>query len=120
MSPDEHAQFEPEEQKTIRELVAAGEKPVCPRDGTPMTVRSIGGGSFAPLLLTLPLELPSVGPAKAGAALGLLMLVGQIGGFLLPIVSGAMAQASGPSAALAGLAVVHLLVVVPALGLRTR
>jgi hypothetical protein len=26
--------------------VAAGEKPVCPRDGTPMTLRSIGGGSF--------------------------------------------------------------------------
>jgi hypothetical protein len=46
MSPDEHAQFEPEEQKAIRDRVAAGEKPVCPRDGTPMTVRSIGGGSF--------------------------------------------------------------------------
>ena len=50
MSPDEpgqgHAQFEPEEQRTIRAQVAAGEKPVCPRDGTPMTVRSIGGGSF--------------------------------------------------------------------------
>lgn len=85
-----------------------------------LVIAAIGGGSFAPLLLTLPLELPSVGPAKAGAALGLLMLVGQAGGFLLPIVSGAMAQASGPSAALAGLAVAHLLVVVPALGLRTR
>ncbi len=46
MSPEEHAQFEPDEQRTIRERVAAGEKPVCPRDGTPMTVRSIGGGSF--------------------------------------------------------------------------
>ncbi|MDQ6633657.1 MAG: hypothetical protein M3Z10_02755 [Gemmatimonadota bacterium] len=42
----EHAQFEPEEQKLIRERVAAGEKPTCPRDGTPMTTRSIGGGSF--------------------------------------------------------------------------
>jgi hypothetical protein len=41
-----HAQFEPEEQKLIRERFAAGEKPTCPRDGTPMTVRSIGGGSF--------------------------------------------------------------------------
>jgi len=85
-----------------------------------LVIAAIGGGSFAPLLLTLPLELPGVGPAKAGAALGLLMLVGQVGGFLLPIVSGAMAQASGPSAALAGLAVAHLLVVVPALGLKTR
>jgi hypothetical protein len=41
-----HAQFEPEEQKTILAQVAAGEKPQCPRDGTPMTRRSIGGGSF--------------------------------------------------------------------------
>ena len=42
----EQAQFEPGEQQQIRELVAAGEKPVCPRDGSQMTVRTIGGGSF--------------------------------------------------------------------------
>jgi hypothetical protein len=41
-----HAQFEPAEQKTVRDQYAAGDKPLCPRDGTPMTVRSIGGGSF--------------------------------------------------------------------------
>ena len=41
-----HAQFEPAEQKAIVEQVVAGEKPLCPRDGTPMTKRSIGGGSF--------------------------------------------------------------------------
>ena len=40
------AQYEPEEQRLIRDQVAAGGKPVCPRDGTPMTLRSIGGGSF--------------------------------------------------------------------------
>ena len=44
--PEQHAQFEPAEQDAIRALVAAGEKPVCPRDGTAMTKRSIGGGSF--------------------------------------------------------------------------
>jgi NNP family nitrate/nitrite transporter-like MFS transporter len=82
-----------------------------------LAIAAIGGGSFAPLLLTLPLELPGVGPAKAGAALGLLMLVGQLGGFLLPVVSGAMAEAAGSPAALVGLAVAHLLVVVPAIGL---
>lgn len=43
---DEHAQFEPAEQRQVREMVARGEKPVCPRDGTAMTNRSIGGGSF--------------------------------------------------------------------------
>src|SRR6185295_88300 len=85
-----------------------------------LAIAAIGGGSFAPLLLTLPLELPSVGPAKAGAALGLLMLVGQVGGFLLPVVSGSIAQTSGSAAAIGALAVMHLLVVVPALGLKAR
>jgi MFS family permease len=85
-----------------------------------LAIAAIGGGSFAPLLLTLPLELPDVGPARAGAALGLLMLVGQAGGFLLPVVSGAMAEAAGSPAALAVLAVAHLLVVVPVIGLRSR
>jgi hypothetical protein len=42
----EHAQFEPAEQRAIRAAVTAGEKPICPRDGTPMTSRAIGGGSF--------------------------------------------------------------------------
>ncbi len=43
---DQHAQYEAAEQQAIRAAVAAGEKAVCPRDGTPMTLRSIGGGSF--------------------------------------------------------------------------
>jgi hypothetical protein len=43
---EQQAQFEIEERRQIREQVAAGTKPVCPRDGTPMTLRSIGGGSF--------------------------------------------------------------------------
>ncbi len=82
-----------------------------------LALAAIGGGSFAPLLMTMPLELPGVGLPKAGAALGLLMLVGQIGGFLLPTLSGVMAEAFGSPAAIAFLAVVHLAVLVPALGL---
>jgi NNP family nitrate/nitrite transporter-like MFS transporter len=85
-----------------------------------LAIAAIGGGSFAPLLLTAPLELPGIGPTKAGAALGLLMLVGQFGGFLLPVVSGAIAQAAGSPVALVALAVLHLLVVVPAIGLRSQ
>jgi hypothetical protein len=46
MSAGEHAQFEPDEQRAIRQQVSAGQAAVCPRDGTLMTVRSIGGGSF--------------------------------------------------------------------------
>ena len=43
---DAHAQFDAHEQKGIIAQVAAGEQPSCPRDGTRMTKRSIGGGSF--------------------------------------------------------------------------
>lgn len=78
---------------------------------------AIGGGAFAPLLLTLPLELPGVGPQKVGAALGLLMLVGQAGGFLLPVFSGVALQHGGLSAALLVLGLAHLAIVLPALRL---
>jgi hypothetical protein len=46
VSPESAAQFTGEEQRAIRDAFAAGETPHCPRDGTAMTVRSIGGGSF--------------------------------------------------------------------------
>ncbi len=55
-----------------------------------LPIAALGGGMVAPLILALPGQsLPGIGPARAGTALGLLMLVGQMGGFLLPIVAGA-------------------------------
>jgi hypothetical protein len=42
----ETAQFSAEEERRVREAFASGSEPVCPRDGTRLTVRSIGGGSF--------------------------------------------------------------------------
>ncbi|MEX2180190.1 MAG: hypothetical protein WD801_15850 [Gemmatimonadaceae bacterium] len=42
----EQAAFAPEEEREIRDRYAAGERPVCPRDGAAMTERAIGGGSF--------------------------------------------------------------------------
>ena len=42
----EQAQFTAEEQKGILAQVLAGEPATCPRDGTAMTARAIGGGSF--------------------------------------------------------------------------
>ncbi len=42
----EQAQFTPEEQHALRDAYAAGQTPICPRDGATLTVRSIGGGSF--------------------------------------------------------------------------
>ncbi len=43
---EDHAQFEPEEERAVRRAYAAGEPVHCPRDGSVMTVREIGGGSF--------------------------------------------------------------------------
>ena len=42
----EQAQYTADEQRAIRETFARGEMPACPRDGTVMTQRAIGGGSF--------------------------------------------------------------------------
>ena len=42
----EDARYTREEEAAIRAAHAAGEPVVCPRDGTAMTTRSIGGGSF--------------------------------------------------------------------------
>lgn len=43
---DATARYEPAEEREIRERYAAGQQPACPRDGTRMTARTIGGGSF--------------------------------------------------------------------------
>jgi hypothetical protein len=43
---DQTAKYDPDEERAIREAVARHEPPTCPRDGTAMTARSIGGGSF--------------------------------------------------------------------------
>ena len=42
----DRAQYDPDEQKAMRESYAAGTMPACPRCAVPMTVRPIGGGSF--------------------------------------------------------------------------
>lgn len=43
---EQTARFEPEEERAIREAYAQTASAKCPRDGTAMTVRRIGGGSF--------------------------------------------------------------------------
>jgi hypothetical protein len=40
------ARFTADEERAVRETVIAGGEPVCPRDQTRLTARSIGGGSF--------------------------------------------------------------------------
>ncbi|MEP6689828.1 MAG: hypothetical protein ABJD07_01660 [Gemmatimonadaceae bacterium] len=41
-----HAQFEPGEQRAIRDAVASGNAASCPRCAVPMRARPLGGGSF--------------------------------------------------------------------------
>ena len=44
--PVERAQYEPGEQRAIREAMAAGQPATCPRCDVGLTHRPIGGGSF--------------------------------------------------------------------------
>jgi len=83
-----------------------------------LVLAALGGGCVAPLLFAMPAEIEGVGPARLGAALGLLTLVGQVGGFLLPSLAGAATQGAGLAGAIGAMAVVHLLLLAPALGLR--
>ena len=46
MTDGEQASYTAEEERGIRDSQAAGKKPTCPRDGSVMTLRDIGGGSF--------------------------------------------------------------------------
>jgi MFS family permease len=79
-------------------------------------VAAVGGGAFAPLLMTYPLEIEGIGLPKAGAAIGLLTLVGQLGGFLLPVVSSTLVgEGAHFDRALAFLAIAHLAIAAPAL-----
>lgn len=82
-----------------------------------LVAAALGGGAFAPLLLALPLEMPSIGAPRAGAALGLLMLAGQAGGFVLSLAAGAAVGAGGFSTALGLLALAHASIALPGLGL---
>ena len=71
---------------------------------------ALGGGLSAPLVATLPLELPYAGAPALGAALGVVLVGGQLGGVLLPLLVGAALQHGGGEAALAVLAGAHLLI----------
>ena len=42
----EHATYEPDEERAIRDAFAKGGQATCPRDRAILTVRDIGGGSF--------------------------------------------------------------------------
>ncbi len=76
-----------------------------------------GGGLVAPLLIALPFELPYLGAPRLTAALGVVLMFGQLGGVLLPLI-GAVALHHGGATAFFGLfAIAHLSILFPALRL---
>jgi cyanate permease len=83
-----------------------------------LIVAAIGNGIFGPLLITIPIEMPSVGPQKVGAAIGFMFTLGQVGAFFLSLITGAAADAGGLTATLVVLALIHLFILIPFRGLR--
>lgn len=61
----------------------------------PVAAVGIGMGGLSPLIRAIPVELDGIGPALTGTAIGLIFAVGEIGGFLGPVVIGAIRDATG-------------------------
>jgi YNFM family putative membrane transporter len=81
-----------------------------------LIVAGVGGGSFAPLLLAMPFQIRAIGPVRAGAALELLILFGQLGGASMSVAVGVIVDGPlGLAGASLALAVVHAAIVVPAI-----
>jgi MFS family permease len=76
-----------------------------------------GGGLVASVVISLPLELSYVGSPRLGAALGVVLMVGQLGGVLLPLTGAVALQHGGPAAFFGAFAIAHLLILFPALRL---
>jgi MFS family permease len=71
----------------------------------------IGVGSLPPIVLTLPLELPEIGREHVGGATGLILSVGSLGGFTVPLFVISPIMAAGTSEAYStGFLVIMLLI----------
>ena len=57
-------------------------------------------GGAATLIFVVPLEHPSIGPTLAGSATGLVIAMGNIGGFASPMIGNAIAEGIGGIAAI--------------------
>ena len=61
----------------------------------PVAVIGFGMGGLAPLIRSIPVELDGIGPALTATAVGLVFAVGEIGGFLGPVLIGALRDLTG-------------------------
>jgi cyanate permease len=83
-------------------------------------VEGFCAGAFAPLMLNTLMEMPGVGARNTGAAAGLYFSVGELGGTAGPVMMGIAADVTHTfSAGLILVAVIMLVMIVPALRIRT-
>lgn len=61
----------------------------------PVGLVGLGMGGLSPLIRSIPVELDGIGAALTGTAVGLVFAVGEIGGFLGPVVIGALRDSTG-------------------------
>lgn len=61
----------------------------------PVALVGLGMGGLSPLIRSIPVELDGIGAALTGTAVGLVFAVGEIGGFLGPVIIGALRDATG-------------------------
>jgi cyanate permease len=61
----------------------------------PVALVGFGMGGLSPLIRAIPVELEGIGPALTGTAVGFVFAVGEIGGFLGPVLIGALRDLTG-------------------------
>jgi cyanate permease len=61
----------------------------------PVVLVGFGMGGLSPLIRAIPVDLEGIGPGLTGTAVGLIFAIGEIGGFLGPVLLGALRDATG-------------------------
>jgi cyanate permease len=61
----------------------------------PVMLIGLGMGGLSPLIRAIPVELEGIGPELTGTAVGIVFAVGEIGGFLGPVIIGSLRDFTG-------------------------
>jgi cyanate permease len=61
----------------------------------PVMLIGLGMGGLSPLIRAIPVELDGIGPELTGTAVGIVFAVGEIGGFLGPVIIGSLRDVTG-------------------------
>ncbi|MFA7297030.1 MAG: hypothetical protein WC211_07590, partial [Dehalococcoidia bacterium] len=68
---------------------------------------------FVPVMLTIPMEAPQIGPMRAGVAVSVILAAGNLSGFVAPLLVGVVRDATGTFAVgLGGAALLALVLAV--------